>query len=181
MRHGIFHFFRAPDYFSLAGLVLALISIFQSFRGDLALAALFIYLSTIADFFDGIVARKIKREGDFGRILDSLCDVVLYLMAMAVFGYFAGLQSPVAILVFVMFMVSGVMRLARFTFMGTVDDCYIGLPVSYTLIIPIIYFLFARFKVPAGYLLLFYLVFAFLMISSVKVKKFAPVFRRPVK
>ena len=172
----MFKFLKAPDYFSIAGLILALISIFQSFKGNLAMAALFIYLSTVADFFDGNVARKIMREGSFGRILDSLCDVVLYLMAMAIFGYFSGLQSPVAIIVFVLFVVAGIIRLARFTIMGTVNNCYVGLPVSYTLIIPIVYFFFAHFKVNASYLLLFYFVPAFLMISSIKVKKFSPNF-----
>jgi CDP-diacylglycerol--serine O-phosphatidyltransferase len=177
----MFRFLKAPDYLSLAGLVLALISVFQSLKGNLAMAAIFIYLSTIADFFDGTVARKIVREGNFGKVLDSLCDVVLYLMAMVTFGYFAGLQSPVAIIVFVLFIVTGIMRLARFTIMGTVDNRYVGLPVSYTLIIPIAYFIFTLLRVNAGYLLPFYFVIAVLMISSIKVKKFKPVFRRLVK
>jgi CDP-diacylglycerol---serine O-phosphatidyltransferase len=168
----IFKLLKAPDYFSLAGLVLALISIFQGLKGNLAMAAVFIYLSTIADFLDGTVARKTKRDGNFGKILDSLCDVVLYLMAMVIFGYLAGLQSPVAIIVFVLFIVTGTMRLARFTIMGTVDDCYVGLPVSYTLAIPIAYFILAYLKVNLSFLLLFYFVISLLMISSIKVKKF---------
>jgi CDP-diacylglycerol---serine O-phosphatidyltransferase len=167
----MFKLLKAPDYFSLTGLVLALISIFQSLKGNLAMAAVFIYLSTIADFLDGTVARKTMRDGNFGKILDSLCDVVLYLMAMVIFGYFAGLQSPVAIIVFVLFIVSGTMRLARFTIMGTVDKCYVGLPVSYTLAIPIAYFVLAFLKVNLSFLLLFYFVISVLMISSIKVKK----------
>jgi len=38
----------------------------------------FITLATIADFFDGLVARVTKQENPIGRELDSLADIVSF-------------------------------------------------------------------------------------------------------
>lgn len=168
----MFKMLELPDYFSLAGLVLALVSIFMSLKGEIALAALFIYLSVVADFLDGKVARYMKRKGNFGKTLDSLCDVVLYLVGIVIFSYATGLQSTVAIIGYIFFVAAGITRLTRFTLMGTVNNYYIGMPVSCALIVPPLYYLLAHFNISLSYMLVFFFAAPFLMVSSIKVKKF---------
>jgi len=168
----MFKMLKLPDYFSLAGLVLALVSIFMSFRGEIALAVLFIYLSVVADFLDGKVARYMKRQGNFGKTLDSLCDVVLYLLGIVIFSYAVGLQSTAAIIGYIFFIVAGITRLTRFTLMGTVENCYVGMPVSCSLIVPPLYYILAHFNISLNYMLIFFYAMPFLMVSSIKVKKF---------
>jgi len=160
-----------PDFLTLMGLVLSLSSIFASLSGFLGEAAVLILLSTVLDFSDGRVARKIKRKGLFGVGLDNLGDISCYLIGVSIFGYAAGLTGILAIAVFVFFIVCGSLRLARFSITGTKDGYYEGLPTSYAFIIPIIYFILVGLNISITHLLWFYLIPSFFMISTIKVKK----------
>ncbi len=160
-----------PDFFSLTGLIFSILSIFCALEENLPYAAAFFFAAAAFDYTDGRVARAVKRKGRYGAELDNLCDVVLYLICPAIFGYSAGLKSNLDIIVFIIFITLGVMRLARFALTGTKDGCYEGLPVSYSIIIPPLYFLLLWQNISINYMLLFYFIPSFLMISTIKVKK----------
>jgi CDP-diacylglycerol---serine O-phosphatidyltransferase len=162
---------KLPDYVTLIGLICSILSIFFSIRREFIVATLLIVLSTVFDYYDGRVARKIKREGNFGRELDNLCDVVLYLISVSIFGYMVGLNNILAIFIFLMFIISGVVRLARFALLGIEDGYYRGLPVGFSVIIPFVYFILRFFNISIMYLLLFYFIPSFFMISTIKVRK----------
>ncbi len=51
---------------------------------QLYLASLFIGLAALADFFDGFVARLVGAEGEMGKQLDSLADVVSFGVAPSI-------------------------------------------------------------------------------------------------
>ncbi|MFC2143684.1 CDP-alcohol phosphatidyltransferase family protein [Candidatus Aenigmatarchaeota archaeon] len=160
-----------PDFFSIAGLIFGIISIFSSLRGNIEIAAVCIVIAAVFDFFDGKVARYMKRKGRFGVELDNLCDVTIYLIAVSLFGYMVGLNSIIAMVVFTLFIVSGVLRLARFAIIGTTNGYYEGLPVSHAFITPIAYFVLISLNIDKIHLLWFYFIPAILMISIIKVKK----------
>ena len=165
-------YIKLSDILSISGLFFSILSIFSSLKGAFVTATIFILISTFLDYSDGKISRKLKRRGRFGLELDNLCDVVLYLISIVVFGYAIGLKSNLAIVVFIIFITTGILRLARFSIVGIVKGYYEGLPVGYSMIIPILYFIFTANAINTNHLLWFYFIPSFLMISTIKVKKF---------
>ncbi|WP_199117521.1 CDP-diacylglycerol--serine O-phosphatidyltransferase [Pedobacter sp. ASV28] len=67
-----------PNALTCANLLSGCIGIVFSFNGELKIAAYFVILSGIFDFFDGMVARMLNVKGDLGKQLDSLADMVSF-------------------------------------------------------------------------------------------------------
>ena len=84
--------------------------------------------------------------GRFGVELDSLIDVVTFLVGIGIFGVMAGLDSTISLVIIMAFVISGIMRLSRFSVTGTIEGHYIGLPVGYNVSIPVIYFVLLFFN-----------------------------------
>jgi len=67
---------QIPNLFTLLNLLAGLIAILMVASDKLVEAAFFVFLGIFFDFFDGFFARKFKVEGEFGKQLDSLADMV---------------------------------------------------------------------------------------------------------
>lgn len=67
-----------PNAITCANLFSGCIGIVYAFNGELEIAAYFVLLSGIFDFFDGFAARLLKVKSDIGKELDSLADVVSF-------------------------------------------------------------------------------------------------------
>ena len=67
-----------PNIITLANLTCGLLSIIFAFQGNLELAALCIFTGAFFDFFDGLAARLLKVNGDLGKQLDSMADMVTF-------------------------------------------------------------------------------------------------------
>lgn len=67
---------QIPNLFTLLNLLSGLIAIIMALSDRLVAAAFFVFLGVFFDFFDGFFARKFKVEGEFGKQLDSLADMV---------------------------------------------------------------------------------------------------------
>jgi len=67
---------QIPNLFTLLNLLSGLIAILMVASDKLVEAAFFVFLGIFFDFFDGFFARKLKVEGEFGKQLDSLADMV---------------------------------------------------------------------------------------------------------
>ncbi len=67
---------QIPNLFTLLNLLSGLIAIIMALSDKLVDAAFFVFLGIFFDFFDGFFARKLKVEGEFGKQLDSLADMV---------------------------------------------------------------------------------------------------------
>ncbi|MBI2192141.1 MAG: CDP-alcohol phosphatidyltransferase family protein [Planctomycetes bacterium] len=169
--HQITEFLDIPDYVTLAGLVFGLSSIFASLQGHLGLATALIAAAVTCDFWDGRIARSLGRSGGFGVQLDGFSDIVTSILAVAVFGYCAGLDSPAAMAAMVLFATAGALRLSRFAITGTVEGYYEGMPVTCGLAIPLAYWLCLWWKLPVGWMPWLYVIPAFLMVSTIRVKK----------
>ena len=167
----ILSYIKLPDYFTLAGLVAGIGSIFCSINNNFIPAAFLIFVAAFFDFFDGKIARIIKRKDKYGAELDNLCDTISFLVAVSVFGYQIGLKTNFAIFIFIFFISAGVLRLSRFAMTGTVKGYYIGVPVTASVIIPLTYLIFTKLTIDTNYLIWFYVAHALLMISSIKIKK----------
>jgi archaetidylinositol phosphate synthase len=85
-----------PPVVVLAAAAVGLAGAVQLARGSLVVAALLVQLKTVLDNADGQLARLTGRISDFGRYLDSECDLLVNA------ALFAALRTPWALLGFVL-------------------------------------------------------------------------------
>lgn len=95
------------------------------------MAFLFIALSAVADFFDGLVARLLHAVSAIGAELDSLADLVSFGLAPAliVYGMMTGFGAGHWALFALMLPVFGALRLARFNVDTNQTTTFTGLPI----------------------------------------------------
>ena len=67
-----------PNMVTLGNLACGLLGISQVLQGQMQLAFLFMLLGAVLDFFDGFLARALKADGELGKQLDSLADLVTF-------------------------------------------------------------------------------------------------------
>ena len=67
-----------PNAITCANLFSGCIGVVFAFKGHLEIAAYFVLLSGLFDFFDGMVARLLNVKSEIGKQLDSLADMVSF-------------------------------------------------------------------------------------------------------
>ncbi len=72
-----------PNLFTLGNLFCGLLAILFAVGGHLNMAGSFIFLGAFLDFFDGMLARLLNVEGELGKQLDSLADLITFGLAPA--------------------------------------------------------------------------------------------------
>lgn len=122
-----------PSIFTLGNLFFGFLSILWTISGDYQVAAGLIILSVLMDSMDGKVARKLSVSSDFGRELDSLCDVVSFGVAPAVLTFKVILEGHLGfwgILIAAAFALCGAVRLARFNVLN-ISTHFVGVPITF--------------------------------------------------
>ncbi len=122
-----------PNALTALNLVLGVGAIISTFNGQFYEAALFIIGAMISDGLDGRVARYLNASSEFGKELDSLCDLVSFGVAPAMLAYVFLLKELPGIygyLIAAFFATCGALRLARFNVnTGVVKGYFMGLPI----------------------------------------------------
>jgi len=67
-----------PNMITSLNLLCGAVAILFAISGDLIIAAIFVFMGVVFDFFDGLVARWLNVQSTIGRELDSLADVVTF-------------------------------------------------------------------------------------------------------
>ncbi|MBU1030438.1 MAG: CDP-diacylglycerol--serine O-phosphatidyltransferase [Nanoarchaeota archaeon] len=148
-------------------LIFGLISIFSSLKNHFIWAGAALITAVIFDCLDGTIARKLKVESDFGAELDSLSDLVSFGVAPAVLLFIFYDVWWFAFL-FLIFILSGAFRLARFNILKSKFKDFLGMPITVNgVVFPLI--IFFNLKPIIGLILV--LISTILMISKVKFKK----------
>jgi CDP-diacylglycerol--serine O-phosphatidyltransferase len=119
-----------PHLFTLANLFFGFLSLIFTLDGKYSLAAGMIIISIIMDSMDGKVARKLAVSSDFGKQLDSLCDLVSFGVAPAILVYQVILHTYLGLLIAVVFVLCGAVRLARFNVLN-ISTYFIGVPITF--------------------------------------------------
>lgn len=123
---------RLPDMVTVANALLGFTAILMAAIGELNNAAILILVAALADGLDGALARKTE-PSVFGLNLDSLADLISFGVAPAVMGYFLIGSIPLAFILPAIYLVCGILRLARFSvsqFEEPGDDEFVGLPIT---------------------------------------------------
>ena len=133
------------------GLLISIFGIYTCFYigNSINIAMSCLIIAGICDLFDGMIARKCKRneeEKNFGIQLDSLVDVINFIVLPITIFLKIGLNSWYNIIIFGIFAICGIARLAYFNIMikdnSSPVKYYSGLPVTYAaMIFPILYLL----------------------------------------
>ena len=105
-----------PNACTALNLVFGMCSILATYEGNYFSASIFIFLALIADGLDGRLARYFGVSSEFGKEMDSLCDLGSFGIAPAFLAYsfslhyFGNLGKVAAII----FAICEMWRLARF-------------------------------------------------------------------
>ena len=120
-----------PNLITLGNLVCGSLGILWALNGSLSTAVYMIWLAAILDFADGLMARLVGVNSDFGKELDSLADVIsfgllpsiiLYILMSEYLGPSYWPYIAFAIVVF------SALRLAQFNVQGYESTDFSGLP-----------------------------------------------------
>lgn len=163
-----------PNALTALNLILGMCAILSTFHGQFYQAALFIVAAMISDGLDGRVARYLNVSSEFGKELDSLCDLVSFGVAPAILSY-AFLLKDFGVAGYVIaasFATCGALRLARFNVnTSVVKGYFMGLPIPAAGCV-VATFVMMGIK-PAGWIFpLLVTIFAYLMVSTVKYPDF---------
>ncbi|MCM3730795.1 CDP-diacylglycerol--serine O-phosphatidyltransferase [Fictibacillus nanhaiensis] len=162
---------QTANFLTLINLSLGALALLFMMNGDLKIGFILIFLAGLFDRFDGMVARMLNIESEFGKQLDSLCDLISFGIAPAFLIYQAVLhQFGVPGIIFtIIFIVCGAIRLARFN-ITEFTGSFVGVPITV-----------AGCLMAAGYLAInifpgFFYMFltiglAILMISTISIEK----------
>lgn len=96
------------------GFITFILTLNQQIKIALTLYALIILL----DRLDGFAARKFGMESDFGKELDSLSDFFNFCILPSIMAYLIGFNSILSVVVLIVYIISGVSRLAHFNLNG---------------------------------------------------------------
>jgi CDP-diacylglycerol--serine O-phosphatidyltransferase len=165
------------DWLTLGGLLLSGLGLLAALRGTLSLAIVLMLLAMLVDMLDGVLARRLGLESEFGRHLDSLCDVLTYLILPLFLLYQFGMQDVLALAALLAFLTAGLLRLARFNILPTVEEngvrYHIGLQVIWSQLVVVLAFPAWRWYGDAARLAFIpiLLCMSLLMIRNMRVRK----------
>ncbi|MCT4592993.1 MAG: CDP-diacylglycerol--serine O-phosphatidyltransferase [Anaeromicrobium sp.] len=122
---------QIPNMFTLLNMSLGILAIIYTFSGQYSKSALFIIAATMLDRMDGQLARKLDVVSEFGKELDSLCDLISFGVAPALLMWNLSLikMGTLGILVTLIFALCGTVRLARYN-ITEFEGVYMGIPIT---------------------------------------------------
>jgi len=125
-----------PNFITLLNLFCGSVAVIFAVNGNMKLTALFVFLGIFFDFFDGLLARKLKVQSELGLQLDSLADIItsglvpglvmFYLFDLSNLNasYFSNYLPYLGLLI----TLASAYRLAKFNIDTNQTDSFIGLP-----------------------------------------------------
>lgn len=118
-----------PALASMSNLMCGFVSMLLAATGNIRLAAWVVFISLLFDFLDGYFSRRLNSATPFGRELDSLADLVSFVVAPAFvsFSFFKELPHLVILPAIFVYLVCGTFRLARFNVEKPLEGYFEGL------------------------------------------------------
>lgn len=115
-----------PNLCTAMNLVFGMCSILSTVQGHLDWGAIFIFLALIADGLDGRTARFFGASSEFGKEMDSLCDLGSFGIAPALLAWTFVLHSygSLGVAATIFFAICGMWRLTRFNVNAAVVHGY---------------------------------------------------------
>jgi len=177
----VFYFIKdLPNICSLVGLLSTIVGIYFAILGNFQAAIIAVLWAVLFDWYDGIIARKMKgrtkAQGDFGAQLDSMIDIVSFGILPAIillsYGDYNIWFFPGAFVI----IAASAIRLSYFNIYGLIDSkTYKGLALDNNVLILAFVFLFESFFTQSAFSILIYallMLLSALNLSSIQTPKF---------
>jgi CDP-diacylglycerol--serine O-phosphatidyltransferase len=169
-----------PTVITALAAFFGVVAVVQVTRGNIDFALVSAICGMICDSFDGYLARMFGLESKFGAVMDSLVDVVLYLIVPILVLIELGYAGVVAVFGYGVVMTSGIYRLIRYARTGVTimngKHYFTGLPVVWVLALAVMTRIISHngIHLPSSVFLGTLFLLSVLMVSTVP-------FRRPKK
>jgi CDP-diacylglycerol--serine O-phosphatidyltransferase len=159
-----------PNGLTTLNLIFGIFSILCTLNNEFFLAGCWIVAAMVADGLDGRAARYFNVSGEFGKELDSLCDLVSFGAAPAILAYAVCLKDFGwgGYVLAALFAACGAFRLARFNVnASTVKGHFVGLPIPAGGCL-VATFVMAGFQIDPNLFAIMVALVAYLMVSTIK-------------
>lgn len=140
--------FNVPNTITALNFSCGILSLIFAFSGEVVSAVGLIFLGAFFDFFDGFFARLLNQQGELGKQLDSLADVVSFGVAPGAIAFlffihffdsnhsthltalqtWSSSENKWLSLFFILIPVFSLFRLAKFNLDTRQSESFIGLP-----------------------------------------------------
>ena len=169
-----------PNICSLIGLMCAVVGIYFAIEGYFIASVISVLWAVLFDWFDGIIARKMKgrtkEKGVFGGQLDSMIDIVSFGVLPAIlllsYGNYSLWFMPGAFII----IAASAIRLSYFNVYGLINSkTYMGFPLDNNVLILAFVFLFESFFSHTTFSIIIYsllMILSALNLSSIPTPKF---------
>ena len=169
-----------PNICSLLGLLSAVFGIYFAIEGYFLASVIAVLWAVLFDWYDGIIARKMKgrtkEQRDFGGQLDSMIDIVSFGILPAIlllsYGNYSVWFMPGAFII----IATSTIRLSYFNVFGLIDSkTYKGLALDNNVLILAFIFLFESFFSHATFSIIIYtllMILSALNLTSIPTPKF---------
>lgn len=169
-----------PNICSLTGLLCAVFGIYFAIEGNFLAAIIGVLWAVLFDWYDGIIARKMKGrtkiQGEFGRQLDSMIDIVSFGILPAIlllsYGNYNIWFIPGAFII----VATSAIRLSFFNVFGLINSkTYRGMPLDNNVLILAFLFLFESYFEHSTFSIIIYVILMLLSalnLSSIPTPKF---------
>jgi len=169
-----------PNICSLLGLLSAVLGIYFAIEGNFPASIIGVLWAVLFDWYDGIIARKMKNrtkvQGLFGSQLDSMIDIISFGILPAIillsYGNFNVWFLPGTFVV----IATSAIRLSYFNVYGLIDSkTYKGLALDNNVLILAFVFLFESFFEHSAFSIVIYIILMILTafnLSSIPTPKF---------
>ncbi len=154
-----------PNCITYCGLLFALFGILLLVRNQIVLAIIFLTLTDVFDMLDGYVARRFNMKSPIGADLDSLVDMVAFVIPPFIIALV--FNDDLLIISSVFLVGCGIYRLARFNIEKKVSGNIKGLVASLP---PHFIYTAILLNVSLGFLAIFYVIFGMMMVSTILTK-----------
>lgn len=166
----ILRIIKVADLFTIANLCCGILAIFSAYNENYTIASLSMLLAIVMDTVDGKVAKLMNQTNRFGRELDSLADLVSFGVAPAAMYHALREPGTAIVLILILFIVCGMLRLARYNI--STNEGFEGIPITVNgFLFPSLYLLYV-FK-PSSIVIwpVIYATMSILMVSSLKIRR----------
>lgn len=119
-----------PSILTLSNLMLGFMAILYIVKGEIFGGTVLIMLGLFCDFLDGFFARKLNSVSLLGKELDSLADLVTFVIAPAIIAFVGSLHEihTIGAACILIYVCCGALRLARFNAMQSHSSGFVGMP-----------------------------------------------------
>lgn len=177
MKNKKFFHDNAANFVTFCNMLAGATSIIMSLNGKFRMAMAFIIIASIADRYDGRVARRLNTDSELGVQMDSMGDVISFGVAPAILVYMSRvmtLEGNIRIIGGVATMIyicAGAFRLARFNVDGmNEDNSFYGMPIPIAGLILVAMLMFGH-KLGIIPIIVAEFILAMFMISKIRIKK----------